>query len=342
LSAPFAAALALVSGTLLAAAQSTPIIIDTDCGRDDLMAIAFLLAHHDVRIEAVTIANGLAHVRAGAANVARLIELGGHSDVPVYLGRESPLQGHAEFPGPWRKSSDALVSGPPAHQHPQAQPASDYLRSRLRDRSRPVRILALGPLTNFGEALAREPGLLRGIEMVIMGGAVRVPGNLGEGGVFKTENLTAEWNLFVDPLAAERVFAARANIRLVPLDATNEVPIDADFVREMRSRGRTPLGDFVAGMLERECKLEAGTCYAWDALAAVALVEPAVVKAKPLAIQVKQNPPEEGRTAEVAGPPNARVALSADAIAFRKVFLKAFEPVAGVRITPAGSLPAAP
>src|SRR5207245_8620183 len=119
---------------LMAATQSTPIMIDTDCGRDDLMAIAFLLARHDVRIEAITVANGLAHVRAGAANVTRLIELGGRSGVPVYMGREAPLRGNAAFPEPWRKSSDALAPGPPAHQHPQAQPASDYLVSRLADR----------------------------------------------------------------------------------------------------------------------------------------------------------------------------------------------------------------
>lgn len=325
MNAPLAAALPFVFGAL-AAAQSTPIIIDTDCGRDDLMAIAFLLARRDVRIEAVTIANGLAHVPAGAANVARLLELGGHGDVPVYLGRQSPLRGNAAFPEPWRKSSDALIGGPPPNHKPQAQPAAAYLAARLQERSRPVRILALGPVTNFGEALHDKPGLLRGVEMAIMGGAVRVPGNLGEGGVFKTANTTAEWNLFVDPLAAKRVFESGAKIRLVPLDATNQVPIDLAFLGELRSRGRTPLGQFVAGMLQRECRLEeGGTCFAWDALAALALVEPAVVKTTPLAIEVNENPPEEGRTAEVAGrSPNAGVALGADPAVFRRIYLAAF------------------
>src|SRR5689334_11521863 len=165
-----AAMLALAAGDVLQAAQS-PVIIDTDCGRDDLMAIAFLLARRDVRIEAVTVANGLAHVQAGAANILRLLELGGRGDVPVFIGRETPLRGNAAFPGLWRKNSDALIPGPPAHHTPQARLAADYLTDRLRHRGRAVRILALGPLTNFGEALARDPGLLRGVEMVIMGGA---------------------------------------------------------------------------------------------------------------------------------------------------------------------------
>jgi pyrimidine-specific ribonucleoside hydrolase len=330
------AALALVSCTLMAAAESVPVIIDTDCGRDDLMAIAFLLARRDVRIEAVTVANGLAHVQAGAANILRLLELGGRGEVPVYAGRETPLRGNAAFPDPWRKNSDALMPGPRARHKPETQLAADHLAKRLRDRRRPVRLLALGPLTNFGEALERDPGLLRGVEMVIMGGAIRVAGNLDEGGFFKTDNRTAEWNLFVDPLAAKRVFASGARIRLVPLDATDQVPVDAALLRELQSKARTPLGEFVAGLLERECNLlKGGTCYAWDALAAVALVDPSVVSARPLAIEVKQTPPEEGRTAEVpGGRPNTSVALSAGAASFRKTYLAAF--------TPAGSPAAAP
>jgi inosine-uridine nucleoside N-ribohydrolase len=92
------AALALIISSTLSAANSTPIVIDTDCGRDDLMAIAFLVARRDVRIEAVTVANGLAHVRAGAENILRLLELGGQGDVPVYMGRETPMSGHGRFP----------------------------------------------------------------------------------------------------------------------------------------------------------------------------------------------------------------------------------------------------
>jgi inosine-uridine nucleoside N-ribohydrolase len=325
------------------AAEPVPVIIDTDCGRDDFMAIAFLLARQDVRIEAVTVANGLAHVRAGAGNVARLLELGGRGDVPVYIGRETPMHGHAAFPDPWRTSSDKLLNGlklPRARRAPEKQSAAEYLAARLGDRGRPVRVLALGPLTNLGEALERATGILRGVELVIMGGAVRVPGNLGDGDAFRTDNNTAEWNLFVDPVAAKLVFGSGARIRLVPLDATNEVPIDAAFLKELRSKAGRPLGGFVGDLLERECRLpEGGTCYAWDALAAVALVEPPAVTETRLAIEVRQNPPEEGRTAEVAGRrPNASVALGADAAAFRKIFLGAL----GAKVTPEGSTAASP
>ena len=314
----------------MSAQSTTPVIIDTDCGHDDLTAIAFLLARRDVRIEAVTIANGLAHVQAGAANVARLLALGGWGDVPVFIGRESPLRGQAAFPDPWRQKSDALLSGlkVPAGRSPEKQSAADYLAGRLRDHSRPARVLALGPLTNFGEALDREPEMLRRVEMVIMGGAIRVPGNLGDGGTFKSSNTTAEWNIFVDPLAAKRVFDSGARIHLIPLDATNHVPIDPGFLRELQRKARTPLGEFVVAIMERDRKLiEQGTYYAWDAVAGVALVDPAAVQTTPMAIDVKQEPPEEGRTAETTvAPANAQVALGANATLFRQIFISALVP----------------
>jgi pyrimidine-specific ribonucleoside hydrolase len=335
------AGIALFCSALVSAAESTPVIIDTDCGRDDVMAIAFLLARPDVRIEAITVANGLAHVQPGAANMLRLLALGGRPDVPVFVGRETPLRGQAAFPDPWRQASDALLRGvqSPPLKRPQTLSASGYLAKRLGDRSHPVRILALGPLTNLAEALERSPDLLRGVELVVMGGAIRVPGNLGDGGVFKTGNTTAEWNLFVDPLAAERVFESDAQVRLVPLDATNQVPIDATFLRGLQSKAHTALGRFIAGMLERECGLsQGGTCYAWDALAAVALVEPAAAPLTGLRIEISRNPPQDGRTIEVPGHPNARVALRADAPAFRKTYLGAFSS----QVTPAGSAAAGP
>ncbi len=324
----------MISLALAAACAAAPrpsaVIIDTDAGSDDLMAIAFLLARGDVRIEAITISNGLAHVRPGARNVLRLLELAGRRDIPVYIGRETPLKPTAEFPKPWRELSDTLpgVTLPEAVRLPERESASTYLAKRLSTGPR-VRILALGPLTNLAEALERSPRSLGGIgELVIMGGALRVPGNLGDGGYFQTDNTTAEWNLFVDPLAAQRIFAFGARIRLVPLDATNKVPIDLAFLREFQQRARAPLGKFVAQVLESDRQfIEKNIYFAWDPLAAVALVAPAVLSTRAAAIEVLQAPPEEGRTVEVAGRrPNARVAWNADAAAFKRAFLAALAP----------------
>jgi inosine-uridine nucleoside N-ribohydrolase len=321
-------AAALVTSSALAQ-SSAPIVIDTDAGSDDLMAIAFLLSHRDVHIEAITIANGLAHVRAGAFNVLRLLELAGHRDIPVYIGSEHPQRGRAEFPAEWRRLSDQLpgVQLPEAVRKPESLPAADYLADRLREPGKPVRILALGPLTNLAAALrglgASRPSLER---IVIMGGALDVPGNLGDGGVFKTSNKTAEWNIFVDPFAADIVFRSGLPIRLVPLDATNQVKIDAAFLKEFRAARLTRLGQFVSQVLAtEEPMINEGSFYAWDPLAGVSLIDAAVLKTTPLRVEIRQNGGDVGRTARLSsGTPNAEVALGADATEFRKVFLKAF------------------
>jgi pyrimidine-specific ribonucleoside hydrolase len=305
------------------AAQS-PVIIDTDAGSDDLMAIAFLLSRKDVKIEAITITDGLAHVPAGAANVLRLLQLAGSTGAPVYPGAEEPLERTAPFPAEWRRTSDTLpgVTLPAAKRKPEGRRAADFLVERLADSGRPVRILALGPLTNLGAAFRRAPQCVRSVtELVIMGGAVAVRGNLDDGGFFKTPNTTAEWNLFHDPLAAEIVFHSGVRMRMIPLDATNKVPIDGRFLQEL-SRVRTPLAEVVAQILETERPLiEQKIFFAWDPLAAVALVDPAVVTTRLMAMEVLRKAPEQGRTKEVSGRPNVAVALDANPAEFKRVFL---------------------
>src|SRR5262249_11984188 len=159
----------------------------------------------------------------GARNVARLVTLGGQGGISVYKGRSTPMSGTAAFPDEWRRTSDELpgVKLPAPQRQPERTTAAESLARRLQDRRHPARILALGPLTNLAEALERSPAIAKNItEIVIMGGAIHARGNLDDGGYFKTSNTTAEWNIFVDPVAARIVFGAGIPIRLIPLDAT--------------------------------------------------------------------------------------------------------------------------
>lgn len=321
---------ALIPCALFAQNQSLPILIDTDTGSDDLMAISFLLSQHSVRVEAITTANGLAHTDVGARNIVRLLALAGRTGVPVFAGRSTPLQGNAEFPADWRRLADNLpgVKLPEAAQKPDPRSAADYLVERLANSNRKVRILALGPLTNLAEAFQRAPHSVGAIdEIVIMGGAVHVPGNLGDGGSFKTANKTAEWNIFVDPLAARMVFRSGVKIRLIPLDATNTVPIDSAFLRDFQANAQSPLARFIVQVLESDREgIEQHVFYAWDPLAAVAMLHPGVVRSVPLHIDVVQDPPDQGRTIAIPGRSATRVAIQADGAAFRKFFLAAFNP----------------
>ncbi|MGH9681291.1 MAG: nucleoside hydrolase, partial [Candidatus Acidiferrales bacterium] len=228
------------------------VIVDTDAGSDDLMAIAFLLSRPDVRVEAITIVNGMAHVRSGGQNVLRLLELAGEKDVPVFLGRDTPLSGSAEFPAAWRRTSDDLpgITLPAIHRSVETVPAAVYLAKRLSEAARPVQVLALGPLTNLADAFTRAPRAARAVgQIVLMGGAIGVSGNLGDGGAFQTNNTSAEWNIFLDPGAAKTVFASGAPIRVIPLDATQRVRIDMALYEQFQSHAESPLARFVAQVL---------------------------------------------------------------------------------------------
>ena len=314
---------------LLAASVSLPVIIDTDCGSDDVMAISYLLARREIKIEAITIANGLAHVGKGAENILRLLAYAGRGDVPVYVGREKPLAGDAQFPKPWRETADNLpgVQLPAAKARVQKETAAAFLRKRLKDTKHPIAVLAIGPLTNFGEALEKNSAALKTIEdFVIMGGAVRAQGNLGVGGDFKTDNITAEWNFYIDPLAAERVFNSELPIRLVPLDATMRVPITGQFLTEFLALKKTGLGELVSQVLEsQKSSIDQGFYQAWDPLAAVALVDKRVLITDGLTVRIKLNKPEQGRSQTSPGlKKNADVAIGARALMFKDLFFEAF------------------
>lgn len=313
-----------------AAAAPRNVVIDTDCGVDDLLAISFLVARSDIHIEAITVVNGLAHVHAGAENILKLLERAGRKDIPVYEGRETPLEGKNEFPDTWRMTADGLpgIDLPATERKPEAIPASEFLAKRITNGAQPVSILALGPLTNFAEALMKAPRGAYAIEdMVIMGGAVRVAGNVTAGNFVNSENTTSEWNFYIDPKAARMVVESGIHFRLVPLDASNGVPIDLAFLNRFHKGAQSPLGKLASELLDSERTLiTSHIYYAWDPLAAVALVEPRVLKISSVPVDVQMRRPVEGRTLE--GGPGAhtstRVALSADPAIFQKVFFQAF------------------
>ena len=306
------------------------VIVDTDAGTDDLVAIAFFLSRPDIHVEAITIVNGLAHVPTGGQNVLRLLALAGRSDIPVFLGREAPLSGSQEFPPERRRAADELpgITLPEPFRSPEPRGAADYLLKRLLDAAHPVQILALGPLTNLAEVFSHTPRAARtGRQLVILGGAVGVSGNLGDGGAFQTDNVSAEWNMFVDPIAAKIVFTSGAPIRLVPLDATQRVPIDMALFEQIRSRASTPLARFVAQALATKTEMiRQGFYFAQDPLAAAATANPAVVTFRPLAIEISDKAGESGRTVEIQSKnrrATAQVAVDADNLRFRDVLMTA-------------------
>ena len=303
-----------------------PVVIDTDMGNDDWMAILYLLNRPDVEVKAITVSGtGLAHCKPGMRNALGLLALAEHEAVPVACGREMPLVGDHAFPDEWRVGADNLsgLKLPEGQGEVSAKGAAELLSETVDASPRKVTLLALGPLTNLAEAIERSPSITSNLEMVyIMGGAVHVPGNIASVGV-GIDNDVAEWNIYVDPRAANIVLESGAPVTLVPLDATNHVPVNMALYERIEKKRASPEVEFTFSVLMQLGEsIDAGGYYLWDALAAAILTDPALASFETRNLSVVETEgPESGQTRLTPGGPGVRVALTADGQRFEQMFL---------------------
>lgn len=323
--APFALALGFVaSGSLVSAAAgaTVPVIIDTDMAVDDWMAMLFLLEKPGVDVLAVTVSGtGEAHCKPGVQNALGLLQLAGKPAVPVACGSSKPLAGSAVFPTEWRNGVDKMngLKLPPNPNKPSSLTAVALLEKTLSDAAEPVTLVTLGPLTNIAQLLAKDAAVANKIAgITVMGGAVSVPGNLG---VVKG-NSSAEWNIYIDPTAAAAVIKSGIPVTLVALDATNHVPLSAEFYDKLKADQTTPAAQFAFSAVDTQHGFVGNGWFFWDPLAAAIAIDPslATVKTEKLSVVTKKGN-ELGRTRpDDAGTPVA-VAVDANAGAFYALFL---------------------
>ncbi len=305
-----------------------PTLIDTDLSSDDTMALPFLLREPSLDVLAVTVVGtGLVHCGAGLQAVTKILATLGIDDVPVSCGRGEPLAGTHAFPEEWRAAADdgfglslerrsVSVAG---------EDAPSLIRSVAGSAARPITIVALGPLTNIAEALRDDASLAARIERIVaMGGAIDVPGNVALGAP-NDPPLPAEWNVYADPTAADIVFRAGVPITLVPLDATNQVPLNAAFVTSLETDHAAAPADIAYELLMKH-GVAPGE-YFWDQLAAVVSVDASVARFETMKLRVvTAEGPDSGRTVRADDGASIRVATSADVKGFEMRFL------AGLRV----------
>jgi 5'-nucleotidase len=288
-------------------ARRRRVLLDTDMGIDSVMGLLYLLKAPEVSLEAITIVHGIADVKPGARNAMRILELTGDSDIPVARGSRRPLNGRRAFPSFWKPQANNLGNAtlPAASARP-GKRAVDLILTTLAESPEPMTIIAMGPLTNIAQALEKNPSIVDKIsEIAVMGGAIEVPGNIGNPYV-GIDNTAAEWNFYLDPHAAQRVLASGVKIRLMPLDATQALPVTQEFVDRVRTRPRDQTSDLLLSLLEAVGEgIDAGWYYFWDVLAAVATARPDVLACREEAIDVvTQEGPFLGRTrVSVSGTP---------------------------------------
>ncbi len=279
------AASAMPSFPLPAAAAVAPhsIILDTDPGVDDALAIFLALRSPELKIEAITAVSGNVPLALTLPNALRLVEIAGRPDVPVAGGAATPLVrrlvtakyvhgnnglGGVEFPEPKLK--------------PVAEPAAELIRRIVRTNPGQVTIVAVGPLTNVATALKSDPELAAQIKSIAMMGGSLSGGNITP---------AAEFNFYVDPEAARIVFDSGVPLTMVGLDVTRKVLLGEEHLRTLEA-AQNPVSQAAAKIMratmERMRKGRDVTVVAMhDPLTVAHLIDPSILTLKDYYVQIE-------------------------------------------------------
>ena len=294
--------------------QPRRIIFDSDPGQDDALALFLALAAPEIELLAVVSVAGNVPQPLVTTNSLALLAVANRDDVPVYRGCERPLlreQFTAEY-----VHGDTGIDGaniPSANRSEEGTHGVDYIiEACLAAPDGSVTLCPVGPLTNVGMAIAKEPSILPKIrEIVWMGGAVDEPGN--------TTPL-AEFNAYVDPHAAHIVFTSGVPITMVPLDVTHKAILPPSALETLRTVG-SPVADACVGMAEfyemydvEKYGIEGAIMH--DPCAVAYLIDPSLFTSKRLSIGVEHALESEIGNTYVrsdGSEPNATVLLDVDA-----------------------------
>jgi inosine-uridine nucleoside N-ribohydrolase len=216
----------------------TPIILDCDPGHDDAIALLLAVASPEVELIGVTTVAGNQTIDKTTNNALRILELAGRSDIPVYRGADRPFIRPQDVAA--HVHGESGLDGPDLPQpatREQDVHAVDYLANEIRARDGKVTLIPTGPLTNIGLLFALHPDA-RPERIVLMGGSI------GEG----NRTPAAEFNIWADPEAAQRVFLEGLDTTMVGLDVTHRAQITDEHTERMRGAGR--VGKVVAELMD--------------------------------------------------------------------------------------------
>ncbi len=296
-----------------------PIIIDTDPGIDDALAILLAMASPELDLRALTTVAGNVRLDLTTANALRLAELGGRPDLPVYAGCERPLT---------RKLITGEVHGttgmdgadlPAPKGKAQSQHGVDWLIETLSAAAPGSQtLLPIGPLTNIATALTRAPGIARALrEVIIMGGATPEKGG--------NMSAHAEFNIFVDPEAAAIVFASGLPITLVPLDLSHQMIVTMERLERFAAISG-PVGKALGGMLRFYHK---GDSHLHDPITVAWLLKPELFSGRRADVSVETTGERFGETRFAwREDGNCRVLLGGDHVGFFEFLIHRLESLA--------------
>ena len=320
-----------------AAFAQTRVIIDTDPGVDDAMAILLALNSPELKVEALTVVPGNVDSRQGLENALKIVSLANRCDLTVARGAQHPLNQKlitAEF---WHgKGGLAGVELPPSKCTADPRFGPDVIIELVHKYPHEITLIPVGPLTNIALAVSKDPSIVSLTKnIVIMGGSI-TGGNV---------NGAAEANIYGDPEAAAIVFNAGWMVTMVGSDVGERTIITRKYLAELQSL-YGPESDFIAQLADfyitRSEKSGYSGAAMYDPLAVATVIDPTLVTLKDMHVDVEtkgeftrgetvanrmgsnENNILHGDHYEIEGAidlkPNARVCLASDADRFLKLF----------------------
>jgi len=315
------------------------LIIDTDLGMgtvgsdpEDGMAILYALNAPDVRVDGLTLVQGNVPIAHSWPNAHHLLTLVGCPDLPVHAGAVLPRNpNRRRLQTAWLDQRAAVPQTVPAVAAPVGPPggsAAAFICRTVLGAPGKVTVVAIGPLTNIAAAIEAEPEVATAMaSLVIMGGTVAVPGNVTP---------AAEFNIWMDPEAADIVFRSGAPITMVGLDVCHRTSFDRDRAARLRRNG-SPLAGFVADAAESWIDVreqlfpEHEALHLYDTLAVAAAIEPDLLETHGALVDVETSDgPAQGMTVTYRNDilrefltgrgPNAAVAVDVDNTRFAQHF----------------------
>lgn len=329
--------IALALLTSAAAQTSKRVIIDTDPGVDDAMAILLALNSPELKVEALTVVPGNVEAWQGLENALKLVSLAGRCDLPVAGGAQHPLNQKLITAQFWHgKNGLAGIELPASKCKPDSHFGPDLIIELVHKYPHEITLIAVGPLTNIALALSKDPSIVPLVkDVVIMGGSI-TGGNV---------NGAAEANIYGDPEAASIVFNAGWMVTMIGSDVGERTLMIRKHLTDLQSQ-HGPESDFIARLADfyitRSEKSGYKGAAMYDPLAVATVIDPGLVTLKDMHVDVEtkgeftrgetvanrmgsnENNVLHGDHYEIDGmielKPNARVCLASDADRFLQLF----------------------
>ena len=298
--------------------ETQKIIIDTDPGIDDAMAIHYAFAHPRLEVMGLTTIFGNVFVEQATRNALFLTEQV-KQHIPVSEGAQHPLCMPPNPPSHYVHGDEGFgtMPAPNPARKPDPRPAHVFLSETIRAHSGEITLCPIGPLTNLAKLLEYDADIIHHVKkLVIMGGAVNCTGNV---------TAYAEANIWNDPDAAEMVFAADWQVELIGLDVTSHITCNADDFQQIASTAPI-IGGFLKTITAFYINfyhsiMSRHVCLLHDPAALVSVTDPSAFGYEDIPLNVITQGEHIGATRPTHQRRPVKVATSVDAETVKKIFL---------------------